>query len=63
MTEEKNPHDIIELIGKPKPWRQRASIILIQLWEDRRYTKWLLASLFTLDVFIIGLLLKIVFNV
>jgi hypothetical protein len=61
MDDDENPHDIIKYIGKPKQWRERASIILIKLWEDRRYNKWLISALFALDVFVAALLLQQIF--
>ena len=63
MNEEnKNPHDIIQLIGKPKMWREKASIILIKLWEDNNRQKLKLNGVLALSILIltaiIGLALK-----
>lgn len=59
--DDKNPHGIIKLIGKPKQWREKASIILIQLWEDNNRIKVMQKSIVALLVFVIGLLLKLIF--
>lgn len=58
----RNPHEIIELIGKPKQWREKASIILIKLWEDNERQKLKLNGVLALCIIIlttiIGLALK-----
>ena len=56
-----NPHDIIKLIGKPKEWREKASIILIRLWEDNERIKWMQRGELTLLLFVVSLLLKLIF--
>lgn len=61
MTKHKNPHDIITLIGKPKPWREKASIILIRLWEDNERMKLHQKGIMALLVAVLGLLAKLVF--
>ena len=61
MGKTKNPHDIITLIGKPKPWREKASIILIRLWENDERFKTRQKGIYALLVAVIGLLLKLIF--
>jgi len=61
MDKDENPHDIIKYIGKPKQWRERASIILIKLWQNDRRQEWMMRGLFMLNVFVAGLLLKQIF--
>ena len=63
MNEESdNPHNIIKLIGKPKQWREKASIILIKLSEDNKHQKLKLNGVLALSIIIltaiIGLALK-----
>lgn len=60
-----NPHEIIELIGKPKQWREKASIILIKLWENDERNKQRQAAilgLLTAELSLLGaLLVKLLF--
>lgn len=60
-----NPHEIIELIGKPKQWREKASIILIKLWENDERNKQRQAAILTLltaELTLVGaLLVKLIF--
>lgn len=56
-----NPHEIIKLIGKPKPWREKASIILIRLWENDEKSKTRQKGIYALLGTVIVLLLKLIF--
>ena len=56
-----NPHELIEFISKPKQWREKASIILIRLYENDERSKLERKGIFALLVFVIGLLLKLIF--
>jgi len=54
-----NPHEIIKLIGKPKKWREKASIILIRLWENDDRIKIQQKGIIALLVGVIGLLVSL----
>jgi len=58
----KNPHDIIQLIGKPKRWRMKASIILIKLWEDNERQKLKLNGVLALCILILTAIIGLVFK-
>jgi len=50
MTRKHNPHDLIELIDKPKKWRARASIVLIDTYDSVQRQKWREAAILALLV-------------
>ncbi len=60
--DDKNPHEIIQLIGKPKQWREKASIILIKLWEDNERQKLKLNGVLALCVIILTAIIGLVFK-
>jgi len=62
MPDDKNPHEIIQLIGKPKAWREKASIILIKLWEDNERQKLKLNGVLALCLIILTAILGLVFK-
>ena len=40
MRKKHNPHDLILLIGKPKQWREGASIVLIEIYDKLDRQAW-----------------------
>jgi len=59
------PYDLIDLAvknGKAKQWRLEASKLFIELWQEKKYRRWLMAGLYAFDMFIAGLLLKLIFG-
>ena len=48
--------------GKAREWRLEASKLFIELWQEKKYRRWLMAGLYSFDAFIVALLLKLIFG-